>query len=71
MKQIALFSAHWEVWGHAKNLCPAPRSVRDRRACNGHVDYDMGLGYYYICRVCGQMSTPNEVKGLEPWRGDL
>lgn len=70
MKQIALFSIDWEVWGHAVGLCPAPRSVRNRLACNGHLHYDLNLDYY-VCVICGQMSTDAEIKGLSTWTGEL
>jgi hypothetical protein len=71
MKQVALFSTEaWRTLGHVKNLCPAPKSATHRFACNGHVGFDLGLDHY-VCRVCGQMSTFDEVKGLEPWRGEL
>lgn len=68
MKQIPLT---WRVAGHVKNFCPAPTSITKQRvACNGNVTYDPGLDYY-VCRDCRQISTPDEVHGLEPWRGEL
>lgn len=70
MQQIALFSLDWRTWGHVANLCPAPKSVNNRRACNGHVGFDEPLGFY-VCKVCGQMSTHTEIRGETPWRGEL